>query len=120
MERMKKIKSVETALSSFKIAATNQVTATETGDYKKGNKAFEQIIQIIKYLKDCGSLRELETLLFDSNVGIKMFAAYGLLQEFPKIAVPILEEIAKRDDIHSLTASTTLEQWAQKNLKFPY
>lgn len=117
---MKKIKDINTALSTFKIAATTQAAATEKGNYGKANKAFEQIIQIIKCLNELGELNELETLLYDSNVGIRMFAAYALLQTSPNIAVPILKEIAQRKDIHSLTAKTTLEQWEHNTLIYPF
>ena len=48
---MKQIQDIQSALSSFKVAAATQAAATEEGDNKKGNKAFNQIIRIIKYLK---------------------------------------------------------------------
>lgn len=114
------INNIDSTLSAFKTAATAQAAATEEGDYKKGNKAFEQIIQIIKYLNKFERLNELEALLRDSDVGVRMFAAYALLQTSPNIAVPILKEIAKRKDIHSLTAKTTLEQWESNTLIFPF
>lgn len=98
---MKRIQDIESALSFFKIAAANQAEATEVGDYVKGNKAYNQIIRIFRFLKDNDRLNDLETLLHDSNVGVRMFAAYGLLNVSPERAVPVLEEIARRDDIHS-------------------
>lgn len=106
---MKKIDNIDKALSVFSIAAAKQVAATENGNYKKANNAFDQIIEAIKFLKGIGKMDELETLLSDSNVGVRMFAAYALLQTSPQIAVPILKEIAQREDIHSLTANSTLE-----------
>lgn len=118
---MEHTNNIDKALSSFKILAATQVAATENGDYnKKGNKAFKQIIQIIKYLNGLGRVNELEALLSDSNVGIRMFAAYGLLQTSPDVAVPILKEIAQREDIHSLTANETLKQWESKALIYPF
>lgn len=74
---MTKIKDIDFALTMFKIAAANQTEATEVGDYAKGNNAYNQIIRIFKSLKDNDRLNELETLLHDSNVGVRMFAAYG-------------------------------------------
>lgn len=108
------------ALTDFRLAATTQVVATESGDYKKGNNAFDRVIHILKYLKELGKLNELEALLSDSNVGVRMFAAYGLLPTSPKIAVPVLKEISQREDIHSLTAKATLEQWEQDTLIYPF
>ena len=117
---MKQIDNISDALTAFRLAATTQVVATENGDYKKGNNAFDRIIQILKYLKGLGKMNELEALLSDSNVGVRMFAAYGLLPTSPKIAVPVLKEISQREDIHSLTAKMTLEQWEQGTLIYPF
>lgn len=117
---MSKIQNIESALSSFIIEATSQVAATEIGDSKASNKAFNQIIQIVKYLKDNDKLIELEAFLNHNNVGVRMFAAYALLQINSKRAVAILSAIAEQNDIHSLTASTTLDQWNKDNLKFPF
>lgn len=117
---MKQIDNISKALTDFRLAATTQVVATESGDYKKGNNAFDRIIQILKYLKGLGKMNELEVLLSDSNVGVRMFAAYGLLPTSPKIAVPVLKEISQREDIHSLTAKMTLEQWKQNTLMYPF
>ena len=117
---MKQTDNIDKALSTFKILAATQAAATENGDYKKGNKAFKQIIQIIKYLKELGRVNELEALLSDSNVGVRMFAAYGLLQTSPDVAVPILKEIAQGEDIHSLTAKVTLEEWESNTLIYPF
>ena len=118
--RMKQIQDIQSALSSFKVAAATQAAATEEGDNKKGNKAFNQIIRIIKYLKGIDKLTELEAYLYDSNVGVRMFAAYGLLQVAPELVIPVFKEIAQRDDIHSLTAKMTLKQWEEKKLAFPF
>lgn len=117
---MKQIDNISEALTDFRLAAATQVVATESGDYKKSNNAFDRIIQILKYLKGLGKTNELEALLSDSNVGVRMFAAYGLLPTYPKIAVPILKEISLREDISSLTAKTTLEQWEQNTLIYPF
>lgn len=117
---MKQIDNISKALTAFRLAATTQVVATESGDYKKGNNVFDRIIQILKYLNRLGKTNELEALLSDSNVGVRMFAAYGLLPTYPKIAVPILKEISQREDIHSLTAKATLEQWGQGTLIYPF
>ena len=117
---MKQFDNISKALTTFHLAAAAQVAATERGDYKKGNNAFDRIIQILKYLKELGKMNELEALLSDSNVGVRMLAAYGLLPTTPKIAVPVLKEISQREDIHSLTAKATLEQWEQNTLMYPF
>ncbi len=48
---MKQFDNISKALTDFRLAAATQVAATERGDYKKGNNAFDRIIQILKYLK---------------------------------------------------------------------
>lgn len=117
---MKQIDNISKALTDFRLTAAAQAAATECGDYKKGNNAFDRVIHILKYLKGLGKMNELEALLSDSNVGVRMFAAYGLLPISPKIAVPILKEISQREDLHSLTAKATLEQWEQDTLIYPF
>ena len=74
---MKQIDNISKALTAFRMAAAAQVAATENGDYKKGNNAFDRVIHILKHLKELGKLNELEALLSDSNVGVRMFAAYA-------------------------------------------
>ena len=51
-------------LTTFRMAAAAQVAATENGDYKKGNNAFDRIIHILKYLKGLGKMNELEGYTF--------------------------------------------------------
>ena len=48
------------ALTTFRMAAAAQVAATECGDYKKGNNAFDRIIQILR--EDIHSLTTKATL----------------------------------------------------------
>lgn len=117
---MKQTDDISKALTAFRMAAAAQVASTENGDYKKGNNAFDRIIKILKYLKELGKLNELEALLPDSNIGVRMFAAYGMLPTSPKIAVPVLKEISQIEDIHSLTAKATLEHWEQGTLIYPF
>ena len=44
---MKQIDNISKALTTFRMAAATQVAATECGDYKKGNNAFDRIIKIL-------------------------------------------------------------------------
>ena len=48
---MKQIDNISKALTAFRMAAAAQVAATENGDYKKGNNAFDRVIHILKHLK---------------------------------------------------------------------
>lgn len=64
---MKQIDNISEALTDFRMAAAAQVATTESGDYKKGNNAFDRIIQILKYLKGLGKTNELEVSEFFSN-----------------------------------------------------
>ena len=41
-------------------------------------------------------------------------------QVSPDVALPILKEIAQREDIHSLTAKVTLEQRESNTLIYPF
>lgn len=60
---MKQIDNISKALTAFRMAAAAQVAATENGDYKKGNNAFDRVIHILKHLKELGKLNELEAII---------------------------------------------------------
>ena len=114
---MTRIKDINTALTLFKDAASEQAQATESGDYKTANKCYSQIIRAATFLKNNNALNELNDLLLQESIGVRLWAACYLLSIDEKQAIIILESIAKTQGIHSLTAKTTLNEWRNGNLK---
>lgn len=116
MDSMTKIKDISSAIEIFKEAANKQAEATEKGDYKTGNKCYDEIVRVITFLKNENAISNLFNLLSNASIGIRMWAAFYLLPTYPKDSIEVLEKIAKRNDIHSLTAETTLNEWRKGNL----
>ncbi len=104
---MKQIDNISEALTDFRLAAATQVVATESGDYKKGNNAFDRIIQILKYLKGLGKTNELEALLSDSNVGVRMFCAYAYCRHNQKLQFNSQRDFTERGYIFSYSKDDT-------------
>ena len=115
---MKKIKDIKTALAIFEKAALEQAEATLQGDYKTGNKRYDEIIKAAAFLKSENAIDNLQNYLFHPSVGVRLWAACYWLPINEREGIKVLEEIVKRPDIHSLTAETTISEWKKGNLKF--
>lgn len=116
MDTMKTINSIDMAIYQFKDSSHKHGVATETGNYKLGNKYYKDIISAIDYLKKSNAINVLEMLLSDSSIGVRLWAASYMLAVDEECAVNTLEDIIKTDGIHSLTAETTLSEWRDGNL----
>jgi Domain of unknown function (DUF2019) len=114
----KKIKDIQTALVIFEEAAAKQAEATETGNYKLGNKYYNEITQAAAFLKSENAVGSLRNYLSHPSVGVRLWAACYWLPINEREGITVLEEIVKRPDIHSLTAETTVSEWRKGNLKF--
>jgi len=114
---MKKITDINTAIHIFKDAADRQAKAIEIGDYNQANKCYDQITKVVTFLKDNNALLELQPLLTNDSVGIRLWAACYLLRVDEKKAITVLEEISNLKGIHSLTAKTTIKEWRKGNIK---
>lgn len=115
---MTKIEDIKTALRLFEDAAAKQAEATENGNYKLGNKCYDQIVNAIAFLKEHDAIDSLLNFLDNSSVSVRMWAASSLLPKYEKESIRVLEIIAAGSGIHSLTAETTLTEWKEGNLKF--
>ncbi len=115
---MKKIKDIETALVIFEEAAIKQAEATESGDYKTGNKYYNEIRKAVDFIKSINAINELEPFLSHGSVGVRMWSACYYLPVDESIGLKVLEDIVKDSSIHSLTAETTISEWKKGNLSF--
>lgn len=55
-------------------------------------------------------------LLYSESVGARMWAATYLLAIFERNAMQILQSIASSNNIHSLTAKMTIDEWEKGTL----
>lgn len=113
---MESLKKTEAACRRFEEAALKHAEATETGDYIQANKSYQVIAKSVRYLKETNNLRQLSKLLDSESVGVRMWAATYLLPIFERNAMQILQSIASGDNIHSLTAKMTINEWRKGNL----
>lgn len=113
---MKKINEINEALETFKKAAIKHAEATESGDYKTGNKCFREITKSVDFLKKENKINLLKKFLSHASIGLRIWSSSYLLSINDQESKKVLEEIAKSSGIHSLTANTTLTEWKKGNL----
>jgi trans-aconitate methyltransferase len=113
---MKKIKDIDTALEVFKEAAKVHGEATETGNYKLGNKNYDLIVKAVAYLKELNQTAQLYQLLDNINLSVRIWAATYLLPVDEKDALKVLDEASKGKGIISLNAELTIQEWKKGHL----
>ena len=69
-----------------------------------------------RYLKETNSIKQLSKLLDSESVGVRIWAATYLLPIFERNAMQILQSIASGNNIHSLTAKMTIDEWEKGTL----
>jgi len=118
---MKTIRNHDEALQLFEECSIKQAEATETGNYKEGNKNYDIIIACILYLYKCQQLKLLNPFLDHQNVGVRQWAAFALLTIEQRKAENTLKEIMNgHNGIHCGNAKITMREWKRGNLKFPW
>ena len=116
---MKTIKSQEEALRLFEENSIKQAQTLETGNYKLGNRCFDNKIKCLSYLYKTNGMGMLEQLLSHENVGVRESASYAYLSVCPKKGEEVLSEIANGSyGIHSFNAEMILKEWKKGELKF--
>ena len=114
---MKSIKNLTSAWKTFEEAANMHALATEQGDYKSANKNYDIVVKIITYLKDNNAIDKLLIFLNNPSIGVRMAAATYLLPKYENEGLKTLDDIRNSKGIHSLTASTIINEWENGNLK---
>lgn len=102
----------------FKEIASDRWGHLENGDSNKGNKCYDELLDIAVELRSEGKLIELETLLDDIEDGVKFEAASKLLTINSKKAEKALVSITEKKGALPFTAKMTLKQWKAGKLKF--
>lgn len=115
---MVKIKDIQTALEIFEKASVKHAEATEQGDYLTGNKCYQQITKAASFLKNEHAISALQEHLYHPSTGVRLWAACYWLPVNESEGIEILQEIASKSGILSLTAEVTINEWRKGNLKF--
>lgn len=107
----------EQAIALCCVATAKHAEATETGNYKSGNAASAQIIEALMWLNANQEIQLIYPLLNVSDVGTRLWAASYLLTTGDTAAVAVLINLASLNNIHGLSAKTTLSEWRAGRLK---
>src|SRR4051812_45451301 len=106
-------------VKEYREGALMHGVGTNSGDHKKANEGYSKLNAAYKIIKsEDPELNSLKELLNDEDSSVKSWAAAHLLLVDPKIAEPVLEEIAKEKGLVAFSAEMTLEQWRNNKLKF--
>ena len=116
---MKTIENVDEAIKLFEENSIKKALTLETGNYKVGNKCFDNIIKCLSYLYKQGKLEMLEPFLTHENAGVRETAAYAYLYVCPQKGEDVLSEIANGNyGFLSINAEMTLKEWKDGRLRF--
>lgn len=114
---MKKINTIEEALSVFENNAILYSEATETGEYKVVNKSHDTIRKCINFIREQNKMDLLLNFLDHENSSVRLWAAYALLPIYTKKCEKTLKDIRKKDKgIIGGDAELTLKEWKKGNL----
>jgi hypothetical protein len=108
-------------IAAYSEAARTQGAATETGDYKTGNKASDLLAAIYSELRRRGREAQcvLLPLLSDNDPGVRLWSASHALEFSPSDGERVLEALIPVGRFIGLCAKTTLAEWRQGRLRFP-
>ena len=109
---------IQNAIDGFISYAKIQGIASNSGDSKIGNQAYNGIVKAYNYLKKEGAIDKIKYLLSNNDTSVKLWAACYLLQMYEEESLKVLEEIAKGNDIYAFSAKMTIEEFKKGNLSF--
>ena len=81
---MKVYKNLTEAFDTFKKNAIEHGLCTMSGEYKRGNKCYKNIMDSIKYIVENEQYEGFKPMLKDTNPSLRIWAAYALLQRARK------------------------------------
>ena len=111
---MRKLKNVDDAIEKFKIAANDNYECSYNGNYRKSNRAYDDLIQIEKYLFENNALDLLKQLYEDPNLWVRLAAAIVMAPWDEINAFNIVKGIKEMDvDMYSFAAKYTLLNWKE-------
>ncbi len=115
-------KSSKELVTQYEEAAIQHGESTESGNYKKTNRAHEIVAGVYRELRRRGQEDQelLLALLSSENLAVRVWAATHSLEFRPKRGEPILEAVVAGPlSLVQLDAEMVLKEWRKGNLKFP-
>lgn len=111
MKIVRKINTLDDALSVFEQSAIEHGEATKEGNFKVGNKAYDRMIKAVSFIRANGSNTDLLPFLEHTDINTRISAAAFIIHDHQQQAVSVLEEVRNRNDIFAHTANLVLSQW---------
>ena len=113
--------SLKSIIDESKKLAIVHGQATLSGDYKKGNVAFDKLVSLVPKIRGYGKDGEsaLLHLLNDTDDSVVCWAATNLLKTNEKEATAALECVSKKTGILAFNAEMVLKQWKKGELGVP-
>lgn len=112
---------IKELIQAYSEAASIQGMATESGDYKTGNKASDLLSAIYSELRRRGNGAQsaILSLLTNDDSGIRLWAASHAMDFSPNDGEPVLKALIPVGKFIGLCAKTTLNEWKNGKLRFP-
>lgn len=111
---------MDALIKEFHNLAIKRWEYMDADDSTNSNIYADKLSNQAKLLKEAGILLELESLLTDSNEGVKFESACALLETNSKKAIEALTEMTQRKGIIPFIAKQTLKHWNKKTGKLLY
>ena len=112
---MRKIKNVEDALILFESNVDIIHECSKSGNYRKGNRAYDHVETIVKYLLENNALDLLKQLYDDSNLWVRLAAAIAMAPFDDENAFNIVKKMTDGEGLYSFSAKRTLLNWDKLN-----
>ncbi|MDY6217784.1 hypothetical protein DXA50_20345 [Butyricimonas virosa] len=111
---MRKIKNVEDALILFESNVDIIHECSKSGNYRKGNRAYDHVETIVKYLLENNAIESLKTFYESSDLYLRLSAAVYLAPLDSENCYKIIKEIMDADEgWASFDAKYTLKEWSK-------
>lgn len=109
---------VEKVIKTFVDAAVKHGECTNRGDYRTANKQYKIMFKSLQQLKvhEDGIIQFKELMEHQSDY-VRLWSSTHLLRVEEEKAKKHLKSLAKKSEIISLTAQTTLDEWEKGNLQ---
>jgi hypothetical protein len=122
-KKTKHCKSIEELVAEYAKYASEHGQATEVGDYRKTNRAYDKAIKLYLQIEEQGGLVHplFKEMLYSSDPGVKVWAATHCLKNFPEEAEAALVEVGKTpNSLVAFSAEMVLEEWKKGTLNLSY
>lgn len=108
---------IDNAMMQFKVNCILQGQATETGNYKKGNKCADKIFRAVEFLRSNKKLDLLKPFLFEKDENLRCWTARALIHLYTNLCLKVLTDIKNNSQgINSLNAEMTISEFKKGHI----